>query len=74
MLAAKKIRSRTFYSLVIIFFLITSTLSGCIRLTGKAGYWHKGKEDEYAKSKQVGFDTQKFVPGSTPGNIKMGES
>lgn len=49
-------------------------LSGCIRLSGKAGYWHKGPDDEYAKSKQVGFDTQKLAPGYTPGSVQMGES
>ena len=62
------------YTLLLIACSLT-LLSGCIRLSGKAGYWHKGADDEYAKSKQVGFDTQRFVPGYTPGSIqKEGES
>ena len=51
--------------------LICCLLSGCIRFTGSAGYWHQGAEDEAPKGKQVGFDTQKMVPGYTPGNIEV---
>ena len=30
---------------------------GCIRLTGNAGYWRQGTDDEAPQVKQVGFDT-----------------
>ena len=49
---------------------MAALFSGCIRLTGGAGYWHKGPEDEQPKVKQVGFDTNDYVPGApAPGNI-----
>ena len=54
----------------ICFFAMAALFSGCIRLTGGAGYWHKGPEDEQPKVKQVGFDTNDYVPGApAPGNI-----
>ena len=44
--------------------------SGCVRVAGKTGYWYKGSEDEEAKAKQVGFDTQDLVdPNRAPGSI-----
>ena len=47
--------------------------SGCIRLHGSAGYYKKGPEDESPQVHQVGFDTQKRVPGHTPGSITVDE-
>ena len=59
-------RFLSFFILVILFF------SGCIRLTGTAGYWKKGSEDESPKSKQVSFDTQDIVqPDRTKGSITV---
>ena len=46
------------------FFLIVilaAFAAGCIRLQGKAGYWHQGSEDESPKGKEIGFDTQNLV-------------
>jgi len=55
----------------VIFFLILTLLSGCIRLTGNAGYWKQGAEDEAPKVRSAGFDSADFVPGSPPpGNIE----
>lgn len=54
---------------------LLSAFSGCIRLTGNAGYWHKGAEDTQPQSNQVGFDTNDFVPGApAPGNITKEDS
>ncbi|HXV27595.1 MAG TPA: hypothetical protein VD913_01380, partial [bacterium] len=45
--------------------------AGCVRVAGKAGYWHQGAEDEEPKTKQVGFDTQNIVDrDKTPGSIE----
>ena len=54
-----------------IFFIL---LSGCVRITGNAGYWHQGPNDEAPKSKQAGFDTNDLVPGApAPGSITKEE-
>ena len=45
-------------------------LSGCIRLSGSAGYWKKGADDEVPKSKSVGFDTANLNPNYAPGDIQ----
>ena len=69
----KKEKGQCFYLLIFTFTLLF--LSGCIRLTGNAGYWHQGPNDEQPKSKQVGFDTNDYVPGTpAPGNITKGDS
>jgi len=47
-------------------FVTAMFFGGCIRLSGEAGYWHQGPNDEVPKSKTVGFDTQNMVPGSNP--------
>ena len=45
--------------------------SGCIRLTGGAGLWHQGPNDETPKTKQVHFDTHDYVPGTpAPGTVR----
>ena len=55
-------------------YLLLGTLgSGCIRLTGNAGYWKQGAEDEASEAKSVGFDTQKMMPGYTPGDIQVAD-
>lgn len=44
-------------SLKLLFLLVFlgGFFQGCIRLTGHAGYWHQGPEDEEPKIKEVGF-------------------
>ena len=54
--------------------LLTTFLSGCIRLTGNAGYWKKGAEDEEAVYHGTGFDTNDLVPNQPKGNITVGEN
>ena len=50
--------------------LIGTLFQGCVRLTGNAGWWHQGTNDESPKAKQIGFDTNDYVPGAkAPGNI-----
>ena len=45
---------------------------GCIRLFGKAGYTHQGADDEYPKTKQIGFDTKDLIQRDEPeGNITV---
>ena len=46
------------------------SLSGCIRLSGSAGFWHQGKENEAPKAKSVGFDTASLNPNDAPGDIQ----
>ena len=51
-------------------FSLWSCFSGCIRLTGTAGYWKQGPQDEAPKVKQISLDTQKLVqPNTAPGDI-----
>ncbi len=65
-------RSFLKFLFLILSFLISFT--GCIRLSGSAGYWHQGPNDEVPKTKQVGFDTQDIVAPDRPkGNITMGD-
>lgn len=53
-------------------FACLTLASGCIRLTGSAGYWSQGPGDEPPKGKTVGFDTNDFVPGApAPGSIEV---
>lgn len=55
--------------ITIIIALCALSASGCVRLTGGAGYWHTGEEGQ-PQSKQVGFDTDNIVnPGKAPGKI-----
>lgn len=65
-----------FSSFVILSFLsiVCCLLSGCIRVSGTAGYYGKGAEGEAPKAKQVGFDTQNVVNKfKTPGTIEIAE-
>jgi hypothetical protein len=64
-----------FFLLTSYFLILTSTLTGCIRLAGSAGYYKQGAEDEYPKSKSVGFDTNQLIPGQPPpgADITQGE-
>ncbi len=52
----------------LVFFIFS--FSGCIRLTGSAGYYKQGSADEEPKSKTYSFDTQDLVDPNRPkGNI-----
>ena len=52
--------------------ILLFALTGCIRVSGGAGYWHQGAEDEAPTVKQVGFDTDDVVhPNKTPGSIEI---
>lgn len=54
--------------------LVLFAFSGCIRISGGAGYWKQGAEDPSAQVKQVGFDTQGLIPGAAPsGRIEIAE-
>lgn len=58
---------KIFLALIIV--LCALSLSSCVRLTGVAGYSKVNATGE-ATSKQVGFDTNKLVPGDkTSGSI-----
>lgn len=46
---------------------------GCVRVSGSAGFWHKGKDDTQIKEKKLGFDTNDLIPGQTPGSIEISE-
>lgn len=50
------------YGLLSLICLLT-IVSGCVRLSGSAGYWKQGAEDAEPEVKQVGFDTNKLLPG-----------
>lgn len=39
-------------------------LSGCVRMSGGAGYWKSGEEDEPAELKSVNFDSNRLIPGN----------
>ncbi len=54
--------------------LLVLFFSGCIRLTGNAGYWKKGADEEQASYHGAGFDTNDLVPNNPKGNITMGEN
>ena len=43
-----------------------SFFSGCIHLTGTAGYWKQGASDETPKTKQVHFDSNDLVSPNRP--------
>lgn len=61
---------------IILFMLIGAVLSesGCIRLTGGAGYT-KYQADKEPETKSVGFDTNNIVnPNQAKGSIQMGEN
>ena len=51
--------------LLAIFALGLLSLSGCVRVSGGAGYWNTGPNGKL-KFKQAGFDTEDYVPGSPP--------
>ena len=38
--------------------------SGCVRLTGGAGVWKQGANDEAPTTHEVGFDTNQLAPQS----------
>ena len=64
-----KIKFKTLFLITSYFFLFTC-LSGCIRLTGTAGYWKKNADDEEVKSKSVTLDSDDLVyPNHSKGNI-----
>jgi hypothetical protein len=50
--------------------VVCCLLSACIRLSGSAGYWKQGENDEVPKSKSVGFDTANLDPDYAPGSIE----
>lgn len=55
--------------------LLMAFFSGCIRLTGNAGYWKKSAKDEQATYRGAGFDTNDLVPSqNSKGNITVGEN
>jgi hypothetical protein len=61
-------------SSILFYLFMLCAFQGCIRLTGSAGYWHQGANDAAPKSKQVGFDTNNYVPGApAPGSITTTE-
>ncbi len=67
------LRSLRSLAMTLPFFFFSLISSGCIHLTGGAGYWHKGPGEESPKSKQVKFDSNDYVPGaSAPGSISTG--
>ena len=70
-------RKKTFnlFSLFVCGLFLAAFLSGCIRLTGNAGYWKKGAEEEEATYHGAGFDTNDLVPShNTKGHITVGEN
>ncbi len=60
----KKNKTKSKIVFFILFYLLPFTflLSSCVRLTGNAGVWKQGPEDEEPVSHEVGFDTQDLVP------------
>ena len=61
--------------ILIVFLLMGFVLSGCIRLTGSAGYTKFGGAEGTPKTKQVGFDTNDILyPNQAKGSIDIGES
>ena len=51
--------------------LCTALLSGCVRLSGGAGYW-KTEADGNTVAKRASFDTANYVPGSpAPGKVTV---
>jgi len=63
---------RSSYGKMALFVVLCAVLmSGCVRLSGGAGYSHTDSEGN-VKNKQVGFDTADYVPGSpAPGSITV---
>ncbi len=60
-----------FLLLAVCFFSCAAFFSGCIRLTGTAGYWHQGKDDEQPQGKSVTLDTNDVVyPNRAKGSIE----
>jgi len=65
-------KSATLFMTVLTISILFFGLTGCVRVSGGAGYWHKGAEDEAPTVKQVGFDTDDLVhPNKTPGSIEI---
>jgi len=55
-------QKRHVYRIWIGFLLLLLLTSGCVRMTGGAGYWKQGPDDAEPQSKYAGFDTQKMIP------------
>lgn len=54
--------------------LIGLVFSGCIRLAGKAGYYHQGPDEDAPQVKEAGFDTAQMFPSSkSTGSIEIAE-
>ena len=51
--------SKSAVALTVLLFVFI--FSGCIRLQGKAGYWHQGSDEKGPAAKQVGFDTAEII-------------
>ena len=61
-------------SRVVRLLLLSFIFSGCIRLVGKAGYYHQGSDDEAPQVKEAGFDTAKvFSSSKSTGSIEIAE-
>lgn len=51
-------------------FLFTFLFSGCVRLTGNAGYWKKNAETEEYEGKSINLDSDDLIyPNKTKGSI-----
>lgn len=58
-------------AVVLLVMLCALSLTGCVRLTGTAGYSKTGADGE-TTTKKATFDTADYVPGSPPpGNITV---
>lgn len=55
----------------VLILVLAVLLSGCIRLTGGAGVWKQGADEEEPTTHQVGFDTQQIVPQKNQANITV---
>ncbi|MBP9865029.1 MAG: hypothetical protein KBC91_01355 [Candidatus Omnitrophica bacterium] len=45
--------------------LMIAGLAGCIRVSGSAGYWKQGADDEVPAVHEAGFDTANLLPAKT---------
>lgn len=54
---------KTKHRLLSLLFLLV-LLSGCVRMSGGAGYWKSGEEGEPAELKSVNFDSNRLIPGN----------
>lgn len=49
------------FTLIACFLALTAFFSGCVRLTGGAGVWKQGADDEEPVSHSASFDTDRLV-------------